>query len=56
VNFIACIYLFFQNNPLELLGEKKLFLLLIFNLSFNLKLLISLGGKNTVCFLCVVKI
>lgn len=53
-NFIPCMYLNFQNNPFELLGEKKLSLLLIFNLSFNFKLLINLAGKNTLCFLCVV--
>lgn len=39
--FIPYIYLYFQNNPLDILDEKKLSLLLILNLSFNVKLLIS---------------
>lgn len=55
-DFTPCIYLIFQNNPSVLLDEKKLSLLLIFNLSFTFKLLIHLMGKNSVCFLCAVKI
>lgn len=46
-NFISCVYLIFQNNPLEVLSrEKKPIQLLISNLLFDLDLLIKGFGIN----------
>lgn len=46
----------FSFSKQSLLDKKEPCLLLLFNLSSNVKLLMNLAGRNTVCFLCVVKI
>lgn len=56
-NFISCVHLIFQNNPLEVVSrEKKLIQLLISNLLLDLDLLIKGFGINPLFPLYVEKI